>query len=282
MTQKFVHLLIVTAVAMAAFAATSLDATPAALAAPSGADRAAGTIALPVPVEPSLSLQIDGVSPTGPLTVGTTAHVQVTGTNDSEVTLTELALTGSGRVFDSASCAPVLPADLAPHAFITCDVGLVLTQDDVDDNPTAAITLAGDTPAQDPMSGRVQYRPSMTRTSALAVDTVAAPGSAVIAGDTFGVTTTITNSGTTTLRRLAAADRALGRAGLTCDAPASLAPGASVTCTASRTASQADVNAGAVLDAVSARASDPVGRTVVGSDAVTVGALTVDELTLAV
>ncbi|HYQ33901.1 MAG TPA: hypothetical protein VEQ83_11855, partial [Lapillicoccus sp.] len=244
-----------------------------------------GTIAVPVAAEPALSLRIDGISPVGPLAAGTTAHVQVTGTNDSRVTITDLTLAGSGRGFDTAACTPALPSALAPHASITCDVGLVLTQADVDDNPSATIALAGTTLAHGSTAARVQYRPSVTRTSGLAVDTVASPGSAVVAGDTIGVTTTITNSGTMTLRRLVATDRSLqslGRDGLACATPASLAPGQSLTCTGSRTATQADVNAGAVQDAVSARASDPVGRTVVGSDSVTVGALAVDELTLAV
>ena len=69
--------------------------------------------------------------------------MQVTGTNDSGVTITDLALAGSGRAFDPPRATPALPAALAPHASITCDVALVLTQADVDDNPSATITLAG-------------------------------------------------------------------------------------------------------------------------------------------
>jgi uncharacterized repeat protein (TIGR01451 family) len=84
----------------------------------------------------------------------------------------------------------------------------------------------------------------------------------------------VTNTGNVTLTKVALTDtqsnsgEALDAPGISCPAPdsgstvASLAPGASVTCTGTYTVTTADVNAGKVSDTASAAATDAAGTQV--------------------
>ena len=76
------------------------------------------------------------------------------------------------------------------------------------------------------------------------VTNVVAPAGRVDAGDRVDYTLTATNAGNVTLHGVTIADAKLGA--LTCVQPATLAPGASLACTASWTITQAEIDAGQV------------------------------------
>ena len=69
----------------------------------------------------------------------------------------------------------------------------------------------------------------------------------------------MTNSGTTTETNIGVTDNLIPTAGITCP-QASLAPGASETCTATYTVSQADVDGGSVTNTAYATGTKPSSR----------------------
>jgi uncharacterized repeat protein (TIGR01451 family) len=79
------------------------------------------------------------------------------------------------------------------------------------------------------------------------------------AGDVITYTITVTNTGNVTLSNVSVSDP--GTTGLACipAAPFSLAPGASVTCTATRTLTQANIDAGSYSNVATATGTPPVG-----------------------
>jgi hypothetical protein len=147
----------------------------------SGPEQRSGTITVPIRGLPTLSAQFTA-TPSGPLALGEVTHLQITGTNTSDVTLTDVQLTGSLPGLSGASCSPALPATLAPHTSVTCTLDLTITQADVDDNPAYTLHLAADTDAHGPATDATQYRPLVTRTGALTVQTTGAPASGLGGG----------------------------------------------------------------------------------------------------
>jgi hypothetical protein len=96
-------------------------------------------------------------------------------------------------------------------------------------------------------------------------------------GDVITYTYEVTNIGNVPLTSVAVSDPALGA--VTCPEPAGagLTPGASETCTAdhTHTVTQADVNAGKIVDTATAAGTDPEGRTSPTSDPSTATVVTV-------
>ena len=91
------------------------------------------------------------------------------------------------------------------------------------------------------------------------------PSNRADVGDRVDYTLTATNTGNVTLTGVAIGDPSLS---LTCTPtqPATLAPGDKLTCTGSRTLTQADLNAGAVDNTATATGTDPGGGTTTGTD----------------
>ena len=81
----------------------------------------------------------------------------------------------------------------------------------------------------------------------------------VDAGDTIGYRFVLTNTGAVTLTDVTVADPKTGP--VSCPT-ATLAPGASTTCTADYTITQADVDSGTVNNTATGTANDPTGRAV--------------------
>ena len=175
-----------------------------------------------------------------------------------------MTLTGA-RVVDprltgGASCPT---STLAPGQSAVCTGSATITQADVD---AGGLTNTATATAQDPRGAAVPAAPSSattaTDTSAtLALDKQAGTpvdvngNGRVDAGDTVAYTFVLTNTGVRTLTRLQVDDPRLGT--VTCPSTA-LAPGATATCSATATITQAEVDAGSVRNtaAASARSSD--------------------------
>ncbi|TYL44872.1 DUF11 domain-containing protein [Nocardioides sp. BGMRC 2183] len=219
---------------------TVLDAAPAI-----ALDKSAGPV-----------IDADGNGPDAGDTVSYT--FEVTNTGNRWVRQVTVADPTTGPV----SCPQTI---LAPGASMDCSVTYTLTQADVDagsvDNTaTVSAVDVDDTPVEDEDSATVTIAPTsdltLDKQVAGVVDT---NGSGVRdAGDTINYEFVVTNDGATTLTGVAVDD-----ALVEVDCPTGpLAPGASVTCTASYVITQSDADAGSVDNTATATASDPDGEPV--------------------
>lgn len=142
---------------------------------------------------------------------------------------------------------------LAPNASTTCTGSYVLTQADIDagkvDN---SATATGNPPVGDPVTSQpsVVSTPLETTSSMTIVKSAGAiqdknGNGRNDAGDAIDYSFVVKNTGTTTLNNVALSDPKI--AGVTCPT-ATLAPGASTTCVKTYTITQADMNAGKIVN----------------------------------
>ena len=143
---------------------------------------------------------------------------------------------------------PARPASLAPGESITCTASYTITQANLDagsvDNTATGTRRDGAarTPTGDGHGGAAP---------ALSLDKSAPPATYDHVGQVIAYSYLVTNTGNVTLaaRSRSRDDKASDES---CPATASLAPGASITCTASYTITQADLDAGSVTNVASA------------------------------
>ncbi|WP_069385474.1 DUF7507 domain-containing protein [Cellulosimicrobium cellulans] len=225
-----------------------------------------------VPVDPQPGLEVvktadlteitaAGQTVTYSFEVTNTGNVTIT---DPQVTETEFSGTGEPPV---ATC-PVGP--LAPGVSVTCEATYVVTQADVDsgelsNTATATGTPPGDTP------------PPMSPPSTVDVPVDPQPGITVVksadlfdpaqyqVGRTVTYSFVVTNTGNVTLRDVVVDDSDFSGAGalspLACpaDGLATLVPGAQVVCEATYVLTQADVDAGEIVNTAVATGTPPPG-----------------------
>jgi uncharacterized repeat protein (TIGR01451 family) len=235
---------------------------------------------------PELSLvkSVKGVEDTNGNTVtdaGDVVTYQFVVTNTGNVTVEAVAVaessfSGTGTL-SALDCDPSAPATLAPKQALTCTATYALTQADVDAGKVSNVAVASGTvpnPA-DPSTPVVVTSPPSPVTEvidaapklALAKSVTGVEdtnGNAVTdAGDVISYRFVVTNTGNVTVSGASVAETAFSGTGtlsaLTCDpaAPATLAPSASMTCTATYALSQADVDAGTVTNTAVASGTVP-------------------------
>ncbi len=215
--------------------------------------------------------------PVGGYTVGSVITWTIEVTNNGDVTLTNLHVTddfadlddctpaaGAGltKVAAVAVDAVVLGGSLAPGASFTCTATHTVTQGDIDDGSyTNLATASGEGPngdvenpeddivAADDDTVTLPYNPSIVVTK-----TVTSTGPYVL-NSTLAYSIVVTNNGTVTLANVGVSEQAGVTLG-TCTpaAPvATLAPGATVTCTATHTVTNTDLAAGTYRNVVTTR-----------------------------
>lgn len=222
------------------------------------------TVQVPVDPAPSIDL-VKSVNPTTASKAGDTIAYSFRVTNAGNVTLTDTTI--NETAFSGAGTAPVATCPtgpVLPGQVITCTASYTITQADVDagsvtNTATATGTPpAGAAPVSDPSSAAVAIAPA----AALTVVKSATPNTVGKAGDTVTYSFVVTNTGNVTVSDVAVDEGAFSGTGtlgaVTCPAgAASLAPGASVTCTAPYTFTQADVDAGKVTNTATAIGTPP-------------------------
>ncbi len=240
----------------------------------------------PPPVSEESTVTIPSADPAPALTIDKSADVQtVQGAGDTitysflvtntgnvtlnDVTVTEGAFSGTGAL--SAVTCPASAAALAPGADVTCTATYVVTQADVDAGTiTNAATATGtppnpQTPApvspSDDVTVQAEAHPAVTVVKS-ADDAAQAD---IVAGQQITYAFLVTNTGNVTLADVTVVEGDFSGAGalsaVTCPAAAdSLAPGAQVTCFATYTVVQADVDAGTVTNSATATGTPPRGQ----------------------
>lgn len=230
---------------------------------------ASNTVTVPALQGPALS--IVKASSTGSVqTVGTVIPYTFVVTNAGNVTMTAIGVTDPTAT--GISCPLTI---LAPGASTTCTASHSVTQSDLDAGKIVNTAAVVGTP------------PSGTPTVAVSSNTVTVPVVALPALSIVKATPmasfstlatlipyffTVTNTGNVTIRSLTIADPTA--TGINCPV-ASLAPGSSTPCSASHTVTQADLDAGSVINTASVVGSPPIGAPIapVTSNTVTVPAV---------
>jgi hypothetical protein len=205
-----------------------------------------------------------------PLSQGETVSYVYVVVNTGNVTLKSVAV--DDPTLGAVHCPTLSQPGLAPGDSVTCaaDTPHAVTQADVTqgtvtDTATATGTDTNDvvSPVSAPSTVVVPSDPvpKVLLHKSARVKPSSRQDSAEV-GDVVTYTYEVTNIGNVPLASVAVSDPALGA--ITCPGPggSGLAPGASENCTAqhTHTVTQADVNAGKIVDTATATGTDPQGR----------------------
>ena len=198
--------------------------------------------------DPALSIDKTITSGSPYDSVGDVISYGYTVTNSGNV-----SLTGPVTVSDDKATVTCPAGGLAPGAFITCTATHVVTQADLDagfvTNIASASASFGATPVTSPTDTETA---TAVRTGTLDLVKLADPLAYSTVGDVIHYSYLLTNNTNVTLSAPFAIsdDKSTDEA---CPAtPTSLAPGASITCTATYTIGQGDLDAGSVTNTASA------------------------------
>ena len=229
-------------------------------------------VQIPQNRDPAVTLVKHHLAPPNPAAKGQTITFLFTFTNSGNVSLNadSVTLTDTLTGLSALTCPafgtpwPVTGV-VEPDQSVTCSATYTLTQADVDAgevvnveavvhvNPVGSSTPVDSNPATDTVPLQT------TSTLSLVKDSVSTPTKA---GDTVSYTYLVTNTGKTTISALSVAETAFSGTGTrpvaTCPVT-TLAPDEHTTCTATYTVTQADVNAGSIVNTAVATGKDPAG-----------------------
>ncbi|WP_169795531.1 DUF7507 domain-containing protein [Arthrobacter woluwensis] len=223
-----------------------------------------------VPIDPVPGISLVKSADKTELVAGETVTYSFVVTNTGNVTLKDVTVnegefSGAGRL--SVIECPESAKALAPGDQVTCTATYVVTQDDVDrgsveNSATATGTLPGDAPPVTSLPSEVTIpqdpKPGISLLKS------ASPARGGKAGDRIEYSFLVKNTGNVTLKEVKVTEGEFSGSGnlseITCpESASSLAPGGSVTCTASYTLTQADVDAGKVANKATATGAPPSG-----------------------
>ncbi|MCI0157030.1 DUF11 domain-containing protein [Leifsonia shinshuensis] len=240
-------------------------------------DSTPSTVAVPSDAAPALELQ-KSATPATAAAAGDVVDYTFTVTNTGNVTMkdisiAETAFSGSGPV-PAVSC-PAAAATMLPGARVVCTASYALTALDADQSQLLNTATANGTPPAS-AGGPVTSAPStaavaISESPALTLVKTASPLQATAAGQTVTYSFAVTNTGDVTVGGIAIAEAAFSGSGSvptpSCPAgAASLAPGATVTCTATYAVTQADADAGGIDNSATAGGTSPSGGSVTSNE----------------
>ena len=212
---------------------------------------------------------VKSAAPTTVSAPGQTVTYSFEVTNTGNVTLAGIAVNDPLPGLGAISC-PV--ATLVPAASTTCTAGYITTQADVDAGQIVNTAAVSATPPTGPVVGDADGTTvTATQTPAIQLAKDAAPATVTAAGQSVTYSFVVTNTGNVTLTGVGVTDPLPGLSGITCPV-ITLAPGASVTCTATYAVSQTDVDNGSIVNTAAASGTPPSGPAVTAVDGAVVTA----------
>ncbi len=173
-------------------------------------------------------------------------------TNAGNVTLTSTVTVTDNKIA-SVTC-PSIGAGLAPGAFITCTGSYLTTQADVD---AGGVTNAASSKSGTTTSPTVTLPIPATQTPSIGLTKTASPTTFTAPGVAIAYTYVVRNTGNTTIpasNAVTVADNKIASVSCPSIPVGGLAPNATLTCTASTITTQADVDAGSIVNIASATA----------------------------
>ena len=208
-------------------------------------------------------------SPTTITTIGAPVTYSFVVTNTGNVTLTGVTIADTFSA--PAGPAPVIncpSSTISPGTSVTCSSGYTSTAADFN---AGSIRNSATVSARTPGNVTVTSAPSTatvttTPRARLTVVKSASPTTVTAVGQNVAYTFVVTNTGNVTLTDLTVADTFTAPAGpaLTVACPTTtLAAGATTTCTATYSVTQADLDAGTIRNSATAGATSPAGATVI-------------------
>jgi uncharacterized repeat protein (TIGR01451 family) len=168
--------------------------------------------------------------------VGQTIHYAIVATNTGQTTLTNVTV--SDPKVTGIACTPANGSSLAPGASMSCTATHTIVQADLDAGHYANTACVNAT------SAAQQCASADVPAGKLTITKVASEQSYAAVGDVIHYTITATNAGSVTLNNVTVSDPSVSGIACTPGSGSSLAPGASMTCTATHTIVQADLDAG--------------------------------------
>jgi uncharacterized repeat protein (TIGR01451 family) len=227
------------------------------------------SLTVPVPAAPALSV-VKSAPSAQVHAAGDVITYDFAVTNTGNVTLTSVAVQDTQAPPAGSLDGPVTCPDttLAPGDSVTCTATYTVTQADVDNGSVDDSATASGTPPSGPAITSPASAVSVPIPAGPAINIVksATPAQVHAAHDVVTYRFTVTNTGNDTLSGVTVSDTQAAPAGsldgpVTCP-QTTLAPGDSVTCTATYTVTQADIDNGGVSDTASASGSPPSGPAV--------------------
>ncbi|MEO6470061.1 MAG: hypothetical protein ABIP21_13265, partial [Acidimicrobiia bacterium] len=189
------------------------------------------------------------------------------GRNTGTVPLSAVTITDPMAGLSAPVCNPAAPAALTPGATLSCTANYTVTTADVANGSiTNLASLNGLDPSQRPIVASATATVTTDPTPNLAFTKTASPASGVVVNDTVTYTLIMTNTGGTALTSTPISDPLPGLSELSCNTPLTspLPVGNGRTCTATVVVTQADVDAGSILNTATVTAQSaggPVVRT---------------------
>ena len=214
-----------------------------------------------IPGNPELSL-VKTATPTTYSAVGDVISYSYLVTNSGNVSVSQ-PITIDDDVATDEVC-PALPASLAPLDTITCTASHTITQADLD---SGSVTNSATASGLDPNGATVTSPPddetvNAVQNPALSLVKTATPTTYSGVGDVISYSYLVTNSGNVSVSQPITIDDDVATDEVCPALPASLAPLDTITCTASHTITQADLDSGSVTNSATASGLDPNGATV--------------------
>jgi uncharacterized repeat protein (TIGR01451 family)/LPXTG-motif cell wall-anchored protein len=242
----------------------------------------------PIPPVPSNEVTITGVqnpalsilkssTSTQLPPVGDTIPYTFLVTNIGDVTITGITVTDPNTT--GVSCPATT---LAPGISTTCTGSHTLVQGDVDVGEVVnTATVVGTSPSGTqipPVTSNEVTIPS-EQNPALSIVKASTTTSITVAGQTVPYSFTVTNIGNVTMNATSVTDDNV--TDISCET-STLGPGTSMTCTGSHTVTQADVDAGEVVNTATVVGTPPSGQpiTPVSSNQITIGVAQIQSLSI--
>ena len=204
-------------------------------------------------------------NPTSGLQLGDTVTYTMTATNTGAVGLHNVSISDPMTGLSPLTCTPTLPATLASGASVTCTATSTVTQTDVDHGSISnTATVDALDPADAPVTDSASRTVLTGAAASLSIVKSATPSTGVHVGDVVTYDFAVTNSGGRTVHGVDVSDPLAGLSAITCTpvAPATLAPSATMDCSATYTVTQADVDAGTIVNTATVSGLDPADNPV--------------------
>jgi uncharacterized repeat protein (TIGR01451 family) len=202
-------------------------------------------------------------TPTAYSSVGTVLTFTFVVTNTGGTPLSSVYVSDPLPGLSAISCAPnpnPIPT-LAPHASVTCTATYTVTQADLDAGSVANTVSAVSKGPLGEISANATATVPAVQVPGIQLDKTGTPGVITAVGQVITYLFAVTNTGNVTLTNVLVADPLVGLSAITCTPYSnpipSLAPGQSVTCTATYSVTAVDLQLGGVSNTATATGTSP-------------------------